>query len=131
MIVFERVRVTIERYDSVKVNTTFNGEFATNNKRDIYSINTKNIEMHLFARVVRAACHRVYVDVTRRVPGRDLAHRVKNIVFANVPIETLSKEQWEAYSSATRCHICEKLFASDTWIHDHCHFIGKYRDPAH
>ena len=46
---FERVRVTIERYDSVKVNTTFNGEFATNNKRDIYSINTKNIEIKICA----------------------------------------------------------------------------------
>ncbi|XP_018345109.1 PREDICTED: uncharacterized protein LOC108750260 [Trachymyrmex septentrionalis] len=43
----------------------------------------------------------------------DLAHRVKNIVSANVPMETLSKEQWEAYRSATRCHICEKPFASD------------------
>jgi len=38
----------------------------------------------------------------------DLAHRVKNIVFANVPMEKLSKQQWEAYCSATRCHICEK-----------------------
>jgi len=43
----------------------------------------------------------------------DLAHRVKNIVSANVPIETLSKQQWEAYYSATRCYICEKPFASN------------------
>jgi len=36
----------------------------------------------------------------------DLAHRMKNIVSANVPKETLSKEQCETYRSATRCHIC-------------------------
>ncbi|KYN30743.1 hypothetical protein ALC56_14987 [Trachymyrmex septentrionalis] len=28
-------------------------------------------------------------------------------------METLSKEQWEAYRSATRCHICEKLTSLD------------------
>jgi len=61
-----------------------------------------------------------------------LAHRVKNIVSANVPMETLSKEQWEAYRSATRCHICEKPFASDdTRVRDHCHLTGRYRGPAH
>ncbi|KYN30380.1 hypothetical protein ALC56_15307 [Trachymyrmex septentrionalis] len=54
----------------------------------------------------------------------DLAHRVKNIVSANVLMERLSKEQWEAYRSATRCHICEKPFASeDTRVRDHCHLI--------
>ncbi|KYN42710.1 hypothetical protein ALC56_02869 [Trachymyrmex septentrionalis] len=31
----------------------------------------------------------------------DLAYRVKNLVSANVPVETLSKQQWEAYRSAT------------------------------
>ncbi|KYN16317.1 hypothetical protein ALC57_11435 [Trachymyrmex cornetzi] len=38
----------------------------------------------------------------------DLAHRVKDITSANVPMEALSKQQWETYRSATRCHICEK-----------------------
>ncbi|KYN45032.1 hypothetical protein ALC56_00506, partial [Trachymyrmex septentrionalis] len=62
----------------------------------------------------------------------DLAHRVKNIISANVPMETLSKEQWEAYRSAMRCHICEKPFASDdTRVRDHCHLTGRYRGPAH
>jgi len=61
----------------------------------------------------------------------DLVHHVKNIVSANVPMETLSKQQWEAYCSATR-HIYEKPFASDdTRVHDHCHLTGRYRDPAH
>ncbi|XP_018346777.1 PREDICTED: LOW QUALITY PROTEIN: uncharacterized protein LOC108751194 [Trachymyrmex septentrionalis] len=55
----------------------------------------------------------------------NLAHRVKNIVSANVPMETLSKEQWEAYRSATRCHNCEKPFASDdTRVRDHYHLIA-------
>ncbi|KYM82953.1 hypothetical protein ALC53_06665 [Atta colombica] len=34
-------RDAIERQDSVKVNSAFNGEFATNNKRDIKSVNTR------------------------------------------------------------------------------------------
>jgi len=47
-------------------------------------------------------------------------------------METLSKEQWEAYRSATRCHICEKSFASDDMrVCDHCHLTDRYRGPAH
>ncbi|XP_036148432.1 uncharacterized protein LOC118647498 [Monomorium pharaonis] len=47
-------------------------------------------------------------------------------------METLSKEQLEAYRSATRCHICDKPFApEDTRVRDHCHLTGRYRDPAH
>ena len=62
----------------------------------------------------------------------DLTHRVKNIVSVNVPMETLSKGQWEAYHSATCCHICEKPFASDdTRVRDHCQLTGRYRGPAH
>ncbi|XP_018374523.1 PREDICTED: uncharacterized protein LOC108768554 [Trachymyrmex cornetzi] len=56
----------------------------------------------------------------------DLAHRVKDIISANVPVEALSKQQWEAYRSATRCHICEKPFAPDnTRVRDHCHLTGR------
>jgi len=44
--------------------------------------------------------------------------------------ETLSKQQWEVYRNATRCHICEKPFASDkTRVRDH--LTGRYRDPTH
>ena len=64
-IVLERVRDAIERHGSVKVNTAFNGEFATNNKRDIKSINNKKIEIHQFARMVRAARHRAHVNIIR------------------------------------------------------------------
>ncbi|KYQ58433.1 hypothetical protein ALC60_02578, partial [Trachymyrmex zeteki] len=63
---------------------------------------------------------------------QDLAHHVKDIVSANVPMETLSKQQWETYRNATRCHICEKSFApEDTLVRDHCHLTGKYGGPAH
>ena len=63
---------------------------------------------------------------------QNLAHRIKSIVSANVPMETLSKQQWEAYRSTTRCYICEKLFASDdTRIRDHCHPTRRYRGPTH
>ncbi|KYN09081.1 hypothetical protein ALC57_18811 [Trachymyrmex cornetzi] len=41
------VRDAIERHCSVKVNA-FNDEFATNDKRAIKSINTKNIEIHRY-----------------------------------------------------------------------------------
>ncbi|KYM78630.1 hypothetical protein ALC53_10934 [Atta colombica] len=41
-------------------------------------------------------------------------------------------EQWEAYRNATRCHICEKPFASDnTRVHYHCHLTGRYHGSAH
>jgi len=46
-------------------------------------------------------------------------------------METMSKQQWEAYCSVTR-HIYEKPFSpDDTRVHDHCHLTGRYRDPAH
>jgi len=63
---------------------------------------------------------------------KDLAHNVKARISANVPMETLSRQQNEAYRSATRCHICEKPFApDDTRVRDHCHLTGRYRGPAH
>ncbi|KYN14203.1 hypothetical protein ALC57_13587 [Trachymyrmex cornetzi] len=47
-VVLERVRDATERHGSVKVNTTFNGEFATNDKRANKSITTKNIEIYQY-----------------------------------------------------------------------------------
>ncbi|KYN26714.1 hypothetical protein ALC57_03911 [Trachymyrmex cornetzi] len=44
-VVLERVRDAVERHDSVKVNTAFNGEFATKDKRANKSIITKNSEI--------------------------------------------------------------------------------------
>ncbi|KYN10054.1 hypothetical protein ALC57_17743, partial [Trachymyrmex cornetzi] len=63
---------------------------------------------------------------------RSLAHCVKKIVVANVPMETLSSEQRETLHSATHCHACEKPFAlDDNRVSDHCHLTGRYRGPAH
>ncbi|KYN27442.1 hypothetical protein ALC57_03151, partial [Trachymyrmex cornetzi] len=45
-IVLERVRDAVERHGSAKVNTAFNGEFATKDKRASKSINTKNNEIY-------------------------------------------------------------------------------------
>ncbi|KYN15057.1 hypothetical protein ALC57_12720 [Trachymyrmex cornetzi] len=45
-VVLERVRDAVERHGSVKVNTAFNGEFATKDKRANKSINTKNSEIY-------------------------------------------------------------------------------------
>ncbi|XP_018316022.1 uncharacterized protein [Mycetomoellerius zeteki] len=52
---------------------------------------------------------------------RSLAHCVKRILAANVPMETLSSEQWETLHSATHCHVCEKPFAlDDNRLQDTC-----------
>ncbi|KYM84755.1 hypothetical protein ALC53_05068, partial [Atta colombica] len=43
---------------------------------------------------------------------------------------TFISQQWEAYRSATRCHICEKSFVpNDTRVRDH--LTGRYRGSAH
>jgi len=39
---------------------------------------------------------------------KEFAHRVKGILSANVPMETLSSEQWDTFHNATQCHVCEK-----------------------
>jgi len=44
-VVLERVRDVIERHNGVKVNTVFNGEFVTGDKRANKSINTRNYEL--------------------------------------------------------------------------------------
>ncbi|XP_036143348.1 uncharacterized protein LOC118645749 [Monomorium pharaonis] len=62
----------------------------------------------------------------------ELLHNVKMRLSANVPMIPLSKEQWEVYRNATRCHICNNLFEpDDTRVRDHCHLTGKYCGPAH
>jgi len=67
-VVLERVQDTIERLNCIKVNTIYNGEFATGDKRANKSINTKNYEVFQTSnlRVVRAA-HRIHVSISRGV----------------------------------------------------------------
>jgi len=63
---------------------------------------------------------------------KEFAYRIKDIVSTNVPMETLSSEQWDTFYNATQCHVCEKPFASDdTRVRDYCHLTGRYRGPAH
>ncbi|KYN18338.1 hypothetical protein ALC57_09351 [Trachymyrmex cornetzi] len=224
-IVLERVRDTIERHGSVKVNTAFNGEFAVKDKRAIKSINTKNIEIYkctdlrecdkkekhvnllylqdprddslghfawiknlsrlVSSQISRKEHKKFFFDRTSaklqshtmdcgkmndcaiRLPSEDdkwlefgnysNKERVTFIVYTdlecvlqktkpekedassyiyqqhkvwtlNVPMEALSKQQWETYRSASRCHICEKPFAPDnTRVRDDCHLTGRYR----
>jgi len=45
-VVLKRVRDVVERHGSVKMNTAFNGEFATKNKHAKKSIITKNSEIY-------------------------------------------------------------------------------------
>ena len=62
----------------------------------------------------------------------NLAHRVKGILSANVPMADFTRDEWVKFNSATHCHICEKPFApNDTRVRDHCHLTGRYRGPAH
>jgi len=57
-----------------------------------------------------------------------LAHNIKTIITANVPIVDFN---YEKFNSATYCHVCKKPFApDDTRVQDHCHLTG-YRGPAH
>jgi len=44
-VVLERVQDTIERHNCIKVNTIFNGEFATSDKRVNKSINIENYKL--------------------------------------------------------------------------------------
>ena len=62
--VIERVRDAIEKHDSVKVNTVFNGEFVNiRGERDNKNITTKNIEFYRASNVREWYEQRV-IDVT-------------------------------------------------------------------
>jgi hypothetical protein len=55
---------------------------------------------------------------------RDIAHSVKSILFANVPMD-FTRDDWEKFNSATHCHVCENPFApDDKRVRDHCHLTG-------
>jgi len=47
-VILERVRDAVERHGSVKINTAFNGEFVTKDKRANKSIVTKNSEIYRY-----------------------------------------------------------------------------------
>jgi len=54
---------------------------------------------------------------------RDLAHNVKTIITANVPMVDFD---YEKFNNATHRHVCKKSFApDDTRVHNHCHLTGQ------
>ena len=55
-------------------------------------------------------------------------------MFPEKPMDPLTKKQWKKYNKASRCHICFKQFGDSKKgpkVHDHCHYTGRYRGPAH
>ena len=53
-------------------------------------------------------------------------------MFSEKPIDPLTKKQWKRYKKASRCNICFKPFNSkDPKVRDHCHYTGRYKEPAH
>jgi len=60
---------------------------------------------------------------------RDLAHNVKIIITANVPMVDFD---YEKFNSATHCHVYKKSFApDDTRVRVHCHLTDQCRGSAH
>jgi len=54
---------------------------------------------------------------------RVLAHNVKSILSANVPME-FTRDDLKKFNSATHYHVCEKPFApDDTRVREHCFFL--------
>ncbi|KYM76902.1 hypothetical protein ALC53_12793, partial [Atta colombica] len=82
-IVLEGVQDTIERHDCIKVNTIFNGEFATDDKRVNKSINIKNYEffqtsnLHVLAVSTNGRCARS--NKTHKMP-QNLIYIIKNYI---------------------------------------------------
>ncbi|KYN30272.1 hypothetical protein ALC57_00259 [Trachymyrmex cornetzi] len=97
-VVLERVRDTIERHGSVKVNTTFNGEFATNDKRANKSITTKNIEIYRYTDL-REWYQRHVIEPTltsleefqERDSGWALSRILNLTINVNKPMRAISK----------------------------------------
>ena len=53
-------------------------------------------------------------------------------MFPELPMDPLTKKQWNKYKKASKCHICYKPFTqTNLKVRDHCHYTGLYRGPAH
>ena len=52
---------------------------------------------------------------------------VRKFLENKIDMERLSFIQWRLYQSATKCHICQKIFKDDDKrVRDHDHLTGKY-----
>ena len=53
-------------------------------------------------------------------------------MFPEKPMEPLTRGQWREFNQAMSCHICFKEFKElNPKGRDHCHYTGKYQEPAH
>ena len=115
-VALERVRDAVERHGSVKVNTVFNGEFVTKNKRANKSIITKNSEIHRFARVAR---HRAYPSIAPRAfQERDSGWALSRIFNLTINVYKLNPLRAECHRSTTR--------NSDKTNGNQCSYDGQY-----
>ncbi|KYN18063.1 hypothetical protein ALC57_09637 [Trachymyrmex cornetzi] len=105
-IVLERVRDAVERHGRVKVNTAFNGEFATKDKCVIKSINTKNIEIYRCTDIrecvnkLNPMCAGCHVEVPREITTKRAVMRTTDnacfawsVVAALYPAEKNTKRE--------------------------------------
>jgi len=68
-IVFERVRTVLTKYDNIKINTMFNGEFVASDKR-ANSVSTKNYKLFRSSelQLVLVARCRAYFNIAGEIP---------------------------------------------------------------
>ena len=60
------------------------------------------------------------------------ANELRNILKKKISMKQLTPQQMEAFKSAEKCQVCEKLFKdTDKRVRDHYHLTGGYRGPAH
>ncbi|KAG5323337.1 GVQW3 protein, partial [Acromyrmex heyeri] len=155
-IVLERMRDA-----SVKMNTTFNGEFRCTDMREWYERHIVEPTHSIARRVsgwalsrilnltiivnklnpLHAGCH---IEVPQEIATVISVCSTDNVCFAWV--RRVVAQQYKANTSVAmktaawfarqlndlRCHICEKPFApDDTRVRDHCHLIDRYHSPVH
>ncbi|XP_020299047.1 uncharacterized protein LOC109863225 [Pseudomyrmex gracilis] len=62
----------------------------------------------------------------------ELAKRAKTLFATNVPMANLTPVEFERFTNAECCHVCERPFEQDDMrVRDHCHLTGRFRRPAH
>ena len=56
-----------------------------------------------------------------------LGNEIKHFLRKKIPMKKLTVQQQHDFESATKCHICSKIFQSqDKRVRDHYHLTGKY-----
>jgi len=69
--VLEHVQIVMQRHNNIKVNTVFNGEFISSDKRANKSVSTKNYELFnsFDLRMIRVAHCRAHLSIARGISG--------------------------------------------------------------